>query len=272
MRLLAVLAVLASSLARADTSADVTKAFTALVDSLATDKPAVAGIEALLPLELAETPLPSNYRDLHLFEKPKTKMLRVVTGKKSAWVAAEIATRVVHDGKRVDQTVRASAFLVLDGTSWRVRAADFSAPVPDVKAPPNCGNANNQWSAEPKVPKALAPTVRALAAAVGDPDKLVAMISDDKSALVFGSAPKETFSGGAAIKAVLKKWKISAAVYGDKDDQLTAIAGGDGELAWVIAPIMAPSQLCTMYRGFFVLAKESAGWKIVHQHYSSPFD
>ena len=41
----------------------------------------------------------------------------------------------------------------------------------------------------------------------------------------------------------------------------------DGNLLWMTAATMVPS-MCTSYRTLLVLAKEPAGWRIVHQHYS----
>ena len=257
--------VLAASTVRADPARDATAAFTAFVGSLATDKPALDDLDAFLPPALAETPLPQAKDVAHLFRAaPKVKVLQLVISPsgRSAWLAAELG-----------DAYRASAVLARDDHAWHVHAADISAPVPDVVADPDCGSASNQWDAPREVPAALAPQVRALLDAISSPATFVPMISGDRRALVFGSAPHETFRGGAAIKKVFKHWEISSSYApGDKDADLDAIAGTgpDGELIWVITPIMGPSRLCTMYRGFFVLAKEHGAWKLVHQHYSSP--
>lgn len=263
--IVAIAVVLAASPVRADPARDVTAAFTAFAGSLATDKPALDDLDAFLPPAMAETPLPQAKDVAHLFRAaPDVKVLQLVISPSghSAWLAATL-----------DGVDRASAVLARDGHGWHVRAADISAPVADEVADPSCGNASNQWDAPREVPAALAAPVRALLDAISSPDTFVPMISDDRRALVFGSAPGETFRGGAAIKKVFKRWRISSSYApGDKDAELDAIAGTgpDGELIWVITPIMGPSKLCTMYRGFFVLAKEHGAWKLVHQHYSSP--
>jgi hypothetical protein len=275
MRLVAIAVVAATtSLAHADPNAEITKAFGGFVDSFATAKPALDGVQALLLPAMMDVPVPVAADAANTFQAPKTKVLRIVPTKsgKAAWVAAEIATKVEHDKKWVAQSVRASAVLVLDGATWRVRAADFSVAVPERAAPPGCGNASDQWESPSKVAKAAVPAVDALIHAISDPATFVPMISDDKNALVFGSAPKETYSGGAAIKAIFKKWRIGGDMPGG-DGALSAIAdvGPDGELVWAITPIMAPIQMCAMYRGFFVLVKDGTAWKVIHQHYSSPF-
>jgi ketosteroid isomerase-like protein len=190
---------------------------------------------------------------------------------KSAWVAAEIAARVQDGNKWKPETVRASAFLVLDADAWRVTAADFSVAMPEKPAPPGCGNASHQWQSPKSVPKALEPAVREAMGTLGDPKKLPALLSDSKDAFVWGTSPGETFSGGAAIKNVFKKWHVSAWTPADEPPEAMAGTGGDNELVWFAAPIMAPTQMCSMYRGFFVLAKQGSGWKLVHQHYSLPY-
>jgi ketosteroid isomerase-like protein len=103
----------------------------------------------------------------------------------------------------------------------------------------------------------------------GDRGPLLKLLSDDPSALALGSAASERFSGGAAIKAVFKKWFITFG-YGEGEDKsipARAGLGAGGELMWMYVATMSHAQ-CTQYRTFLVLAKEAAGWRIVHQHYS----
>ena len=265
-RIVAVAVVLAASSVRADPARDATAAFSAFVGSLATAKPALDDLDAFLPPAMAETPLPQASDVAHLFRTaPKIKVLQLVISPSggSAWLAATLGGRE-H---------RASAVLAHDAHGWHVLAADISAPVRDRVADPDCGEASHDWESPHDVPAELAAPVRALLDAISSPKTLVAMISDDRRALVFGSAPGETFHGGAAIKKVFAHWEITGSYApGDKDAELPASAGAtpDGELIWVITPIIGPAKFCTMYRGFYVLAKQHGAWKLVHQHYSSP--
>ncbi|MGE5184065.1 MAG: nuclear transport factor 2 family protein [Acidobacteriota bacterium] len=272
---LAVLVALAlPSPARADTRADVTAAFTAFVNAYAAPKPDLGTIELLMePQSFEEEDLPVPAKLTQGLQQPKlAKLVRLVVspGGTSAWVAAEISARVRGD-KWKPETVRASAVLVLDGKAWRVTAAHFSVAMPEQPAPPGCGNASNQWEAPQKTPKALEPLVRQTMNAIGDAKQFAAAMSDSKDALLYGTSPGETFSGGAAIKKIFRKWHVSAWTAEDQPPHAVAGASPDGALVWLAVPIMAPTQMCSMYRGFFVLAKEPGGWKIVHQHYSLPY-
>lgn len=269
----AVLAV--ASPARADTKADVTAAFTAFVNGYASDKPEIGKLELLLEpggSDEEDLPLPAKLEpDL---QQPKLgKIARVVVspGGKSAWVAADVAARVrTLDGWK-PETVRSSAVLVLDGKTWRVVAVDFSVAVKERPAPPGCGNASHQWEAPQKTPKALVPAVRQVVAAIDDAKAFPAAMSDSKDAFLLGTSPGEIYAGGAAIKKVFSKWHISAGISDEESPHVVAGTSSDGELLWLALPIGAPVQMCSEYRGFFVLAKEPSGWKIVHQHYSLPY-
>ena len=192
----------------------------------------------------------------------------------SAWIAAEIKTAgvTIFDDTTRHVTLRASGFLVLDRGTWRVRAADLSRAIRDKVAAPGCGNASHQWSLAEAPPKQLAAPVREMLAAFNRGADHAAHVSDDRAVLVLGSAPGEQYSGAAAKKSV-KRWDISSTVFGNEhDDDLRALAGlGPGsEMMWIAAPIMAPAKFCAEYRGFFVVAKEAAGWKFVHEHFSTP--
>ncbi|HEX5062064.1 MAG TPA: hypothetical protein VFV99_21995 [Kofleriaceae bacterium] len=272
--LVAVALALAPSIARADAKADATKAFTDFITSLATEKPALSDLEAFLPLYLDRAPVPVATDVKSTLEAPKLKVLRADVSKSgtSVWIVAEVKTKSVKvfDDATKNVTLRASGFLVLDKGAWHVRAADLSRAVEDKPADPNCGNASHQWGLEKAPPKALAATVRMTLTAVDQGKSHAALLSDSKNTLVLGSAPGEQFAGAAA-KGV-KKWQIRSSGNSDDDANIRALAGigPDADLMWIAAPISGPAKLCTEYRGFFVLAKEASGWKIVHEHYSSP--
>ena len=260
---------------RADVTADVTKDYTAFVTSVAAGK-VPAGVEVFIAPE-TDTVIEGGLSDDFKTELPKPTVsnVTVVTSKSgsSAWLVADLAGVVPNrDDKRSAGTLRTSAFLVHDKTGWNVRAADWSVAVADQKLPDDigCGNLDHQWMIQDrgKVPKGLEPQVTAALEALHK-GKLASVLSDDKRAIAIGSAPKDRFVGGAAIKKVFKKWQLGI-VYVPGTGPLPAVAGTgpDDDLMWFVTPVLAPHELCTEYRTFFVLQREGSDWKIVHQHYS----
>ena len=260
----------------AGVDADVTKAFTGFVTRVAAGKPLPPGLEVFItPFD--DEGVPADLAPLAaMLPAPKVKVLQVMASKsgRSAWIAAEVTAQVTVAGKkpRAD-AIRSSAFLAFDGAAWTVRAVHWSIAVKNVK-PEMCGDLGLGWQT-PDVSAALAPAVKTVLEVLDQdsPPAFAALLSDDKRSLVFGSAPRETFAGGARIKGVFKKWSVSLPNWDRDDPALPATAGlgPDGELGWM-ATRVAYFRLCTSYRTLFVLAKEKGAWKIVHQHYSEPTD
>jgi hypothetical protein len=271
---LAVLAVPAVTAAAPD--ADVKAAFTTFVDGVAAGKPLPAGVELFIPPghDGGEPVVGDLAQTRGLLDKGKPKVLAVVVspGGGSAWLAAEIPGKVPRDKKVKKETIRASAFLVKDGAAWAVRALHWSTGEKNV-VDDGCGALDFEWSFEGAVAPKLETTVKAVLNAFDDQDtaSLVALLSDDKRAFVFGSAPREKFVGGPRIKSLFKKWNVGLLYWNRDEPGLPSRAGiaPDGELMWMTAGTMV-TRMCTSYRTFLVLAKEPAGWRIVHQHYSEP--
>jgi ketosteroid isomerase-like protein len=288
MRSSLVVLIFAATTAHADPAADATKAFTAFVDGVAAGK-AQPGLELFITPFRDDDPVPKDLTAVKkLLDKQKVKVGKVVVSKagKSAWLIADITARVPRNGKLKSEALRASALLVLDGTAWRVRATEWSAAVPN--HPTNmCGLMDREWHFTPSVPADLVAPVAAVIAALADMpssadlpvavgpsvrEPFLKLLSDDPNAVVIGSAPNEKFTGGAAIKKLFKKWNVTWGGDGedvskDKGPVARAGAGPDGELLWLYTTASSHEQ-CTDYRALFVLAKEPAGWRIVHQHYS----
>jgi hypothetical protein len=275
-----------SGVARADANADVTKAFGAFIDSVATGKASTSGVDVFITPAHDETddngvaaPVPSDLSDVKaMIASSKLKVTKVVASKggKSAWIAGEISGSVERKGKKKKEPIRVSAFLVSSDKGWAVKATHWSTGEPDVKTD-MCGMME-PWRVSPNVPKDTEATVKAMFTALASdwaeeggvkytPAKFQKLLSDDKNAVAIGSAPKEVFASGAKIKSIFKKWEISANLDEGKPNARAAM-GPDGEMMFVAMSITAPPQLCTAYRTLFVLAKESGGWKIVHHHYS----
>lgn len=276
----------ASGVARADANADVTKAFGAFIDSVATGKAATSGVDVFITPAHDETDdngvaaaVPSDLSDLKaMIASSKLKVTKVVASKggTSAWIAGEISGSIERKGRKKKEPIRVSAFLVNGDKGWQVKATHWSTGEPDVKTD-MCGMME-PWRVSPSIAKDADATVKAIFKALESdwaeeggvkytPAKFQKLLSDDKNAVAIGSAPKEVFSGGAKIKSVFKKWEISASASEGNYNARAAI-GPDGEMMFVAMSITAPPQLCTAYRTLFVLAKESGGWKIVHHHYS----
>jgi ketosteroid isomerase-like protein len=168
-----------------------------------------------------------------------------------------------------------SAFLFKDDKGWHVQATHWSTGEPDRKTE-MCGDLQ-EWRLDPRIGPGAKDAVKAVYDALeGDwmmeggvkTEGFAKLLSADKNAFVIGSAPKETFAGGAKIKGIFKKWMISTTVPENDEYLARAAVGPDGEMMWIAMGVTAPPQLCTTYRTLFVLAKESGGWRIVHQHYS----
>jgi len=267
MRFFAILVVLAGT-ARADVSADVTKSVAALVDGVSTGKPDLAGVELFITPG-GRDPLPDHDAlvDLQkLVGKGKLGNVTVVATKSGAWLYGELATK--------PDPIRITAVLALDGKAWKVRATHWSIATPN-RPIPGCGMLSDEWYLAPSVAKALEAPVKAIFDALSgntianNTGAFAKLMSDDKAALAIGTAPKERFEGGAKIKSLFAKWTLlDPARDPENHDPLPARANLAGDLAWIMMPVGAPSQMCTTYRALFVLAKEPAGWRIVHQHYA----
>lgn len=287
MRILVAVAVVAASaagrLAHADAKADVTAAFTQFVDGVAAGK-TPSDLEAFVGPTFSNSPVPKLDATAEVVPSPKVSGVKVVvsTGGKSAWVIAEITAKVPRPDPKSykdvikDEKLRASAFLAsADGASWHVVAAHWSAGVPNAKTE-MCGDLTYWWHLPPSVPTAAADVVKPVVDAfkgMGEPlgADFTKLMSDAKTAVVIGSAPKEKWTSAKA-KKLFAKISMSIATTDDDDHkpEVRAGLGPDGEMAWMVAAVHAPDQYCTMYRALFVLQKEKAGWRIVHQHYSEP--
>ena len=255
--------------AGADTTTDVSKAFTAFVDGVVGKQPVPASVDTFITPFLDPQPVPQELGSLRsLIGAPKLKVTKVVPSKSgtSAWLVADVPIKA--------GVMRASAFLVHGDDGWHVTATHWSMSAPNTVVE-TCGAIMNDWKVPSAVPKNLVAPVTAIFNALdaSDGTAFVKLLSDDKNALAIGSAPDEELSGGS-IKTIFKHWKLGLNFWNHDADELPARAGmgPDGDLMWVALAVAAPSQLCTTYRALLVLQKEKTGWRIVHHHYSEPTD
>ena len=75
-------------------------------------------------------------------------------------------------------------------------------------------------------------------ASLADPKRLVASVSKRKDAVLLGSAPKETFVGGAKVAATLAKWKLEL----DVRDGVAAGVTASKTVAWIAANVDATTR------------------------------
>lgn len=273
--------IIAATPARADVTADIKQTFKVFVDGVG--KKQFGKVELFIPPGIESAGMPTGVEELAAtIPRPIITYLTVVPSAsgKSAWLAAEISAHVTRRdqelGKRVrESSLRASAYLVLDGGAWRVTATHWSVAHPNVKQEPEtCGRP--YFFMLSNVPKQFVAPVNEVIEAIRADDapdsktrRFSALMSDDKRALLIGTAAGERVTGGPAIKALFKRWTIG--IRDDPDhpnNKMPARAGGDGELMWIGMNVTSPAQFCILYRALFMLAKEPGGWRIVHQHYS----
>jgi ketosteroid isomerase-like protein len=255
VKALLALVVLAGS-AYAGPSADVGRAFQAFVETGGTSDP--AALELFIPPQ-GDSPddqfewpvLPKDRGEARGYlDHPKVvvKKLAVAASGKSAWLAAEI--------KNAKTPLRASAFLVKDDKGWHVTAAHWSRAQTPAK-PKACKALAFEWRPKASVPAAAREPVLAVMKTLGH----------DFPSVV---APGVVFGIGTAAPD-FAHWKVTGPWHEDgKDLSARANIAPDGQLAWMALEIGGPTEQCTDYRAFFVLEKQKAGWRVVHQHYSLP--
>lgn len=280
MRIWAALAVMSvASLAHADPGADAAKAFQGLADAVAAKK-LPANLDAFIgPTHDAEQAVADPADVATIVSAPKLKIISTHVAKSgtAAWIVATV------DGGRYDVAwakpstapLRASAFLTLDGGTWQVRAAHWSGGTPNRPKEGGCGNMDIGYEPPDGVATGAEPAVKVITTAFPGAEYrtgklqttvLLAALSDDKAAQMFGSAPDEQFTGGAAIKKIFAHWKVD--LRAPSDGHIRAGIAPGGDLAWVATEISSDLQ-CTAYRALFVLQLEKGAWRIVHQHFSS---
>jgi len=254
-----------ASVAHADPAADAKAGFQRFVDAVAAKQQPAELDTFIAPDKDEEDAVGDVAKAAASLGKPmKIVGIGVAKSGTGAWIAATLGE------------ARATAFLVKDAKGWHVTAAHISLAKAEQRFTAEdgvgCGMVDEvlRWPASvPKDAKAAADT---LDKAFMPPDGGkhgpldLAALSDDKSALVFGSAPKEQWTGGAKIKKVFDSWKIDL---GRNSDLARAGIAPGGDLAWVAEPVTT-DLMCKQYRAMFVLQKERGTWKIVHQHYSDP--
>jgi hypothetical protein len=153
MRIWAVLAVISvATLAHADPRADAGKALQAFVDAAAA-KNLPEEVDAFItPGHDAENEIGDLDALATIVAKPTLKILSTHLARSgtAAWIVGEIggASYVAHIGDKPSTTLRASAFLTLDGGVWHVRAAHWSGEKRDEKLGEGCGMLDSAYGGD----------------------------------------------------------------------------------------------------------------------------
>jgi len=114
--------------------------------------------------------------------------------------------------------------------------------------------------------------VTAFKAGLADPKALAASVSKRADAVLFGSAPKEKFVGGARVAATLAKWNLTFTIR----DGITAGTTSSKTVAWVAANVDArpagkSAASATPYRLMCIYELDKANaWKLVAIAFSFP--
>lgn len=98
---------------------------------------------------------------------------------------------------------------------------------------------------------------------------LAKAVSERPDAVLYGSALKERFVGGAAVRAQLIKWKLGFKV---RDGVLGGLTSNKA-VAWMIANVDAAKpgdKAPTAYRLLAVYEKAASGWRIVQLTFAIP--
>lgn len=111
--------------------------------------------------------------------------------------------------------------------------------------------------------------VSQVAAALATPAALARLVSDRKDVVLYGSAKKERFVGGPAVRAKLLAWKLALT---PRDGVLAGLTT-DKAVAWMVLNVDATGPAdkhATAYRLFAICEKTPTGWRIVQLSFSIP--
>jgi len=277
--LVLVVALGTSSLALADTAADVTSRLDAFASKGGAQKPDVPKFaitnnvtyEAPASIDQVMLGLP----EIALADKAKTTVGVSAASPAVAWISANVAEHS-HCAKPgcpkqpTDLWLRATVLMekATANAPWQPIAWALTPPIP--------GSEQVAAIAEGKVPMALTPNVgtaeepaKAFTAALADPKKLSGMLSTRKDLVLNGSEMTERFVGAKA-KAKPTEWDLA---FVPRDGVRAGLATG-GNVAWVAVNVDGkfvtnPKMKPVPYRVFAVLEKSGKDWKIVAIQFST---
>jgi hypothetical protein len=154
-----------------------------------------------------------------------------------------------------------------DGKRWNPAVVHSAIPMAGKDHAKRIGDGAKLAPITNQIDPAAEAAVAVFKASLGDAKQLAASVSKRKDAVLLGSAPKETFVGGAKVAATLAKWKLALSVH----DGIAAGVTGSKTVAWIAANVDAKSEAgaTTPYRllALYELEKTKA-WRLVALSFS----
>lgn len=195
--------------------------------------------------------------------------------KKALWLAADVGENEIGCGAAPcppepppETLYHATVLVEHDGKGLEYVAWHLAYPVSGKMH----AKAMQQGKTPPPITRGIGPgadeVVKLFESSIADPKALAASVSPRKDVVLYGSAPKERFVGGAKVKAKLAAWKLAFKVR----DGIQAGVTTSKTVAWVAANVDATSLKkkgkSTPYRVLFVYEKTGPTWKLVQAHFS----
>lgn len=191
---------------------------------------------------------------------------------KSAWIAMDMAFRSLCGMPQCmndppAQIAHGTALFEFTSSRWVPVVWDFARILKPKE------QAGARRSPPPPLERAIDPgaeiVARQFETTLADPAALAASVSDREDVTMFGSDRKERFSGGAAVRAQLLKWKLGYKVR----DGVVAGLSTSKTAAWLVANVDAAkpgSKAITTYRLFAIYEQAGDAWRIVQLNFAIP--
>lgn len=191
---------------------------------------------------------------------------------KSAWIAMDMAFRHLCGMPQCmddppAEVAHGSALFEFTSSRWQPVVWDFARILKPKE------QAAARRSPPPPIERAIDPgaeiVARQFEAALGDPAALAASVSDRKDVVLFGSDRKERYTGGAAVRAQLLRWKLGYKVR----DGVFAGLSTSKTVAWLVANVDAArpgSKAISTYRLFAIYEQAGDAWRIVQLNFAIP--
>ena len=228
--------------------------------------------------ENARTWQDANHDRRDLIELRDPTIATAVDGK-SAWAATTARrgsqcaglTGTIDKCKEDEEpAVNALVLYDKDGKKWNPVVVHSAIPVTAKDQTKRIADGVKLGAIATHVDPTAEAAVTVFKAALADPKLLAASVSARKDVVLFGSAPKEKFVGGAKVAATLAKWKLALAVR----DGIAAGTTASKTVAWVAANVDAkpadqPAAAATPYRVLCLYELEKGkDWRLVAMTFS----
>ena len=200
----------------------------------------------------------------------KSPTIAIAADKGSLWVVGDGGQYAVcgmaecmHDGPA--QVLHATA-LFEDG---KPLVGMFSEPITDAEQGKRIKAGQALPAFDRKIDAAAADAEKLFESTLADPKLFAAAVSDRKDVVLFGSAPKEMWTGSKPVKDQLAAWKLAFKIH----DGVVAGTTATKTIAYVAAnldarPAGKPDAKPTPYRALFLYENIKGSWQLVHAHFA----